>query len=41
MDYISGNGTSAPSGSCSSQVRTVVQSKSQCLCAVVGGVTID
>ncbi|XP_062212105.1 non-specific lipid transfer protein GPI-anchored 5-like [Phragmites australis] len=50
MDYISGNDTSsAPSGSCCSQLRTVVQSKPQCLCAAiggdasssVGGVTID
>ncbi|KAL6637648.1 hypothetical protein ACP70R_025220 [Stipagrostis hirtigluma subsp. patula] len=49
MDYISGNGTAAPSSSCCSQLRTVVQSKPQCLCAALsgdassslGGVTID
>ncbi|CAD6214113.1 unnamed protein product [Miscanthus lutarioriparius] len=50
MDYISGNGTSAPSASCCSQLKSVVQSKPQCLCAALGsdgastslgGVTID
>ncbi|TVU45561.1 hypothetical protein EJB05_05050, partial [Eragrostis curvula] len=49
MDYISGNGTAKPSDSCCSQLRTVVQSKPQCLCAALGsdassslgGVTID
>ena len=48
MDYISGNGTSAPSASCCSQLKSVVQSKPDCLCAAiggdassVGGVTID
>ncbi|KAK3149653.1 hypothetical protein QOZ80_3AG0220450 [Eleusine coracana subsp. coracana] len=49
MDYISGNGTAAPSSSCCSQLRTVVQSKPQCLCSALGsgassslsGVTID
>ncbi|RLN18398.1 hypothetical protein C2845_PM02G01890 [Panicum miliaceum] len=37
MDYISGNGTSAPSASCCSQLKAVVQSKPQCLCAAIGG----
>ncbi|CAN6309745.1 unnamed protein product [Urochloa humidicola] len=37
MDYISGNGSSTPSGSCCSQLKTVVQSKPQCLCAAIGG----
>ncbi|RLN42737.1 uncharacterized protein C2845_PM01G31340 [Panicum miliaceum] len=41
MDYISGNGTSAPSASCCSQLKAVVQSKPQCLCAAIGGVEID
>jgi len=50
MDYISGNGTSAPSASCCSQLKSVVQSEPQCLCAALGsdgastslgGVTID
>ncbi|NP_001149893.1 lipid transfer protein precursor [Zea mays] len=49
MGYISGNGTSAPSASCCSQLKAVVQSKPQCLCAALGsdassslgGVTID
>jgi hypothetical protein len=50
MDYISGNDTSAPSASCCSQLKSVVQSKPQCLCAALGsdgassslgGVTID
>ena len=47
MDYISGNGTSAPSASCCSQLKAVVQSKPQCLCAALSGdssslgVTID
>ncbi|GJM96281.1 hypothetical protein PR202_ga13102 [Eleusine coracana subsp. coracana] len=36
MDYISGNGTAAPSSSCCSQLRTVVQSKPQCLCSALG-----
>ncbi|KAF8733822.1 hypothetical protein HU200_014672 [Digitaria exilis] len=37
MDYISGNGTSSPSASCCSELKTVVQSKPQCLCAAIGG----
>ncbi|CAL4918523.1 unnamed protein product [Urochloa decumbens] len=37
MDYISGNGSSTPSSSCCSQLKSVVQSKPQCLCAVIGG----
>ncbi|XP_062213303.1 non-specific lipid transfer protein GPI-anchored 5-like [Phragmites australis] len=37
MDYISGNEASTPSSSCCSQLRTVVQSKPQCLCAAIGG----
>ncbi|KAJ1294063.1 hypothetical protein BS78_01G117400 [Paspalum vaginatum] len=37
MDYISGNGTSAPSASCCSQLKSVVQSKPECLCAAIGG----
>jgi hypothetical protein len=49
MDYISGNGTEAPSSSCCSQLRTVVQTKPQCLCSALGsdsssslgGVTVD
>ncbi|CAL4935388.1 unnamed protein product [Urochloa decumbens] len=36
MDYISGNGSSTPSSSCCSQLKSV-QSKPQCLCAVIGG----
>ncbi|OEL24594.1 hypothetical protein BAE44_0014389 [Dichanthelium oligosanthes] len=39
MDYISGNGSSTPSASCCSQLKTVVQSKPQCLCAAIGGDT--
>ncbi|RCV41368.1 hypothetical protein SETIT_9G130100v2 [Setaria italica] len=37
MDYISGNGSSSPSASCCSQLKSVVQSKPQCLCAAIGG----
>ncbi|CAN6322934.1 unnamed protein product [Urochloa humidicola] len=37
MDYISGNGSSTPSASCCSQLKSVVQSKPQCLCAAIGG----
>lgn len=37
MDYISGNGSSSPSASCCSQLKSVVQSKPQCLCSVIGG----
>lgn len=36
LNYISGNDT-APSGSCCSQLASVVQSEPQCLCTVLNG----